>query len=85
MGEPSQEPESNLKNGVSASGRAALISKLLGDATRLVGLILAVNELMIRDEIRNPALLICGVLLVGAEGVETITLHTIDRLFGRGS
>lgn len=85
MGEPSLEPESNPRNGVSASGRAALISKLLGDATRLVGLILAVNEILLRDEIRNPALILCGVLLVGAEGVENIALHTIDRLFGRDS
>lgn len=77
------EPQEPSGNTVSASGRAALISKLSGDATRLVGLILAVNEILIRDEIRNPALLLIGVLLVGAEGVESIVLHTVDRLFGR--
>lgn len=77
------EPQKPSGNTVSASGRAALVSKLLGDATRLVGLILAVNEILFRDEIRNPALLLCGVLLVGAEGVERIALHAIDRLFAR--
>jgi hypothetical protein len=56
---------------------------LLTNGGKLVGFVIAVNETVIRDNLRESALLIAGLLVLGSQAAEDVVLHAIDRFFAR--
>lgn len=48
---------------------------------KLGGLALAVNEIMIRPELRESAIAFCALCILGAQAAEDMFLRAIDRFF----
>lgn len=48
---------------------------------KLIGFAIAVNETMIRDNLRESALAICALFVLGTQAAEDVALHFIDKLF----
>lgn len=53
------------------------------NVTKIVGLVLAVNEMLIRPETNSVRLAVCALLVAGAQVSETVLLSIIDRLTGK--
>ena len=79
----SQEP-SQRKNGNGSASRAQRSTLLLTNATKLVGLGLAVAEWAKAGPVQDSVLILCGIFVLGVEVVEKVILHAIDRLLGSG-
>lgn len=56
---------------------------LLTNVTKVVGLVIAVNEALLRPSIRESAMALAGAMLFGAQTVENVLLGLIDRMFPR--
>lgn len=66
----------------SAAGRAhaaGTLARVITELIRLAGGVLAVNELLLRTELRPQALLLIALMIAGAQGFESI----VDRLLQR--
>lgn len=57
---------------------------LITNVTKVAGIAIAINEAMIRSEIRSGALAIAALMMLGAQVTENVILKAIDRFFGRG-
>lgn len=56
---------------------------LLTNVTKLVGLVIAVNEAVVRTELRPSALAVAVFMMAGAQFSESALLAIIDRFLGR--
>lgn len=69
------------------SGSSPLVVKgstlLLTNATKLVGLALAVNEAIFVEHPRNSVIALCALFVLGTQAAENLALRFLDRLFGR--
>lgn len=54
------------------------------NATKIVGLVLAVNEMLIRPETNSVRLAVTALLVAGAQVSEGVLLSIIDRFSGKG-
>jgi hypothetical protein len=58
---------------------------LVTNATKLAGLYLAINELVIRDAARDTALAIAALMMLGAQTAEEVIGKFIDRMFSNAN
>lgn len=75
---PEQTPPQDSSSAPATLRRSTL---LLTNAGKLLGLAIAVNELLIRPTLRESALAFAGALIFGVQTVENIILGAIDRMF----
>jgi hypothetical protein len=54
----------------------------LTNLTKLAGLIIAVNEALLRAEVRPTALALAAFMMAGAQLSENAVLAALDRFFG---
>jgi hypothetical protein len=52
---------------------------------KLVGLGIAINEMVIRPTLRESVVAFCAICILGTQVVEDVVLHAIDRIFSRES
>lgn len=52
--------------------------------TKLAGLAIAVNEALLRSELRPTALAVAAFMMAGAQVSEGVLLAMVDRFFGLG-
>lgn len=71
--------EHKRATGAAARGSALLIT----NATKLVGLGLAINEAAIRTNARDSVIALAAICVLGAQVVEDVLLKLIDRIFGQ--
>lgn len=57
---------------------------ILTNFTKVVGLIVVVNETLLRPTIRESALAVAGAMIFGAQTVENVLVSLIERMFGAG-
>lgn len=48
---------------------------------KLVGLVIAINEMLVRRTARESVIAYCALTLLGAQVVEDVAMRFIDRLF----
>jgi hypothetical protein len=79
---PRQEPQSPSSNGQPAAAiplrRGALA---LTNLTKLAGLVVAVNEAVLRTELRPSVIALAAFMMAGAQVSETLLLSVIERFF----
>jgi hypothetical protein len=78
MNLPARPPEE--KPSASPARGATL---LVTNATKLTGLVLAINEAVIRTELRPSVLAVAAFMMAGAQVSEGVILAMIDRFLGR--
>ena len=64
--------------------RARSSTLVLTNVTKLVGLGIAINEMVLRTDARNSVIAFCAVCVLGAQFAENVVLKFIDRLFEGG-
>jgi hypothetical protein len=74
-----EQPPTSLAN------RARSSTLWLTNVTKIVGLVLAVNEMLIRPETNSARLAFVSLVVAGAQLSETMLLAVIDRFLGRSS
>jgi hypothetical protein len=80
--EPPQGKKKNPQRKLLSASRDSTWA--IANISKVVGLVIAVNEMIIRDgEIRQSVLAFCGLLVLGSQATEDLILHTIDRIFSR--
>lgn len=77
------EPQEPVSNGAARS--RAIWATGIRATTQLVGLVLVINEALIRETTRNSVMLIIAICVLGVQPIENVLLRTIDRLFGAGN
>jgi hypothetical protein len=73
------QPRVSTPAALQARGATLAVSNLI----KLGGLVGAVNEMVIRPDLRPPAVALCGVMLLGAQLSEDLVLRALDRFLGR--
>lgn len=68
-------------NGLSPVRGAALA---LTNLTKLAGLVVAVNEAVLRSELRPSVLALAAFMMAGAQVSEGLLLSLLDHFLGRG-
>jgi hypothetical protein len=71
--QPSERPAPGLR-------RSTLI---VTNLAKVVSLLIAFNEMVIRHQAREAVIAYCALSLIGAQAFEEIVIHAIDRIFGR--
>jgi hypothetical protein len=59
------------------------LTLLITNVTKLAGLAIAINEALVRSELRPAALAVAGLMMIGAQGSETVLTGFIDKLFAQ--
>lgn len=54
----------------------------LTNLTKLAGLVIAINEALVRSEVRPTALAVAAFMMAGAQLSESALLAALDRLLG---
>lgn len=76
-------PESR-SNGRAAELRARGSTLVITNVTKLVGLGIAINEMVLRTDARNSVIAFCAVCVLGVQVAENVVLKFIERLFDTG-
>jgi hypothetical protein len=63
-----------------AAPAARGVTLVITNLTKILGLIVAVNEILIRPSIRDSALAVAAAMMFGAQTVENVLLGAIDRM-----
>jgi hypothetical protein len=67
-----------ITSALAARGSTLIITNI----TKLVGVALAVNEAVVRDDVRDSVIALCALFVLGAQVAENSALRLIDRVFG---
>lgn len=67
-----------MKPGHPARGWTLALTNL----TKLAGLVIAVNEALVRSQVRPTALAVAAFMMAGAQLSENAVLAALDRFFG---
>jgi hypothetical protein len=78
MNFPARSPDEK-----SSAAPARGLTLLVTNATKLTGLVLAINEAVIRTQLRPSVLAIAAFMMAGAQVSEGVLLAMIDRFLGR--
>lgn len=82
MTSPSGRKPPRQQSPVAAPARGAALA--VTNLTKFAGLIVAVNESVLRSELRPSVLAVAAFMMAGAQVSETVLLSVIDRFLGRG-
>jgi hypothetical protein len=66
-----------------AGSPGRLSTVVVANIAKLIGLGIAVNEMVIRDELRQEVVAWCALALLGSQAAEELLLKVIDRIFAR--
>jgi hypothetical protein len=66
----------------SAASTWSVGTLVVTNATKVAGLVIALNEAMVRDERDAAVMIVAAVMMIGAQAAEQILLRAIDRFFG---
>ena len=80
--EPERTPEAQ---GPTAAGRLSRSTLLLTNVFKVAGLVVFLNEAVVRSEARTTVLGACILCMAGAQVSEGVLLAIIDRFMGRQS
>lgn len=82
---PARSQKSNPppRESTASASRAKVQAAWLTNVTKVVGLALAINEGLIRDEARLEVLIAGMAFVLGLQAVENVLLRAIDRFFAR--
>lgn len=58
---------------------------VITNIAKIVGLGIAINEMVIRPNLRESVVAFCAICILGTQVVEDVVLHAIDRIFSRES
>lgn len=58
---------------------------LVTNGGKVIGMIIAIHETIIRATVRDSVLAICALFILGTQAAEDVILHAIDKFFSRGA
>lgn len=79
---PRRKHRSQEERPAPALRRSTLV---ITNIAKLVGLGIAINEMVIRPTLRESVVAFCAICILGTQVVEDVILHAIDRIFSRES
>jgi hypothetical protein len=56
---------------------------IITNLTKIVGMVIAINEMVVRGTGRESVIAYCALTLIGAEAVEKVFIRAIDHVFMR--
>lgn len=57
---------------------------IIANVAKLIGLGIAINEMVIRTEARNSVIAFCALCILGTQAAEDAFLRLIDKMFSQG-
>lgn len=85
MPTPSPRPTQRKDARPTAQVAARLSTLVITNITKIAGLIVALNELMIRGQPRTPGLVVAGFMMAGGEGAERIVIALLEHVFSKAA
>ena len=90
MSDPGQStpPSPSTANSSPSSGPSRAATRgaalVVTNMTKIAGLVIVVNEALLRTDARPTVLALAAFMMAGAQFSEQMVLSAIDRFFGRG-
>lgn len=73
------KPSTSSRSAPALRGSTLLIT----NCTKVVGLGIAVHEMVIRANARQSVVAFCALTVIGAQVAQSVAIHFIDRMFTR--